>query len=124
MRGVLGCLHSPTEHRIVAGMFALLTQTAAAQPDEWVEPMNDAEDFSCELHRAVPSADVRELVSQDDAPAIVVPRVDIRGEDDRRSQHAADHEDRRIVALQEGDWPSYRTAAQQLVSRLAPGACA
>ena len=75
MRGVIGALHAAAHHLVIARVLAFEPQPPAGDPEQRIEPVERAQQLRGELHDPVAAADVRELVRQHDARALVRPRI-------------------------------------------------
>lgn len=79
------------QHRVVAGVLALLPKPARGHPDERVEPEERDGRVGDPLRGRVPAADVRQLVRQDHAPPLGVPPVRLAGKEDDGAEDAPRH---------------------------------
>ena len=102
MRRVVGPLDAAVQHRIVARVLALLAQALRGEPDERVEPVRRPQTFGGHLREPVAAADVRELVQEHDAHAIVGPLARRCRQDDssgrRKPQVTSSVDDRSAAA--------------------------
>src|SRR4029078_7761397 len=73
MSGVVASLDATPQHGIVAGALAFAPEARAGQPGERGAPEDRPDRFRGDLHAPVVAADVGELVTEDDADAIVRP---------------------------------------------------
>lgn len=94
LRGVVRSLDAAGEHRIVCRAFTLLAQAPAHDPNQRVEPIHGTQQFGEALGQPVAAADVRELVSEHEADAVLSP-VERAGRDDEpRAAESPRHEQR------------------------------
>ena len=90
--GIFSSVHTDGEHLVVAGLFALAAQARAHHPHERIEPEDRAQRLGADLHEPVVTADVRQLVAEDDVYASerpvmgVVRQKNVRPEDPPRGE--------------------------------------
>ena len=101
MRGVVGRFHPARQHRVVARTLAFLAQARARDPQQGVEPVHGAQYLRDHLGGPVATADVRDLVPEDDPDAIARPVGRTGGQDDLRSCEPPGHQEGRMVALKQ-----------------------
>src|SRR5688572_28318801 len=73
MTGVDSPLDATREHHVIAGTLTLDPQPARYPPHARMKPVHGAGDTGDQLGKRVPPLDVRQLMTNDDAPSLVIP---------------------------------------------------
>ena len=95
---VVGGAGAIAEHQVVAGALPFDQHLARRPPDQRIEPVQHAGQGADGLGRHVPAADVRDLVHQDVAQAVIVPTDRFGGEEHDRTPQAPGHGRGRAIA--------------------------
>src|SRR4030095_3846120 len=71
MRGIRAALDADVHHGVVARMLAFVTEASTRHPEQWIEPIDASHDFRGNLYQPIPTRDMRELVGEHHADAIL-----------------------------------------------------
>ena len=122
MGGILGRLDAEVQHGVVTRPLAVLPQTPAGDPHERVEPVNGSKHFRRHLNRPVAAEDVRELVSDHHARAILGPLVRRPWQNHPGPEEPPGDQHRGVIALQQQDRAAQRVSRRDRFRQLGPRA--
>ena len=118
--GVLARARAGREHQVVARQLALRAQPPRRPPDARVRPVQRARQGGESLHEAVAPRDVRQLVQQHGAAAVVGPRVGGCGQHEGRTPGPVRHRHQLAGALQQPHRPSDARLPRRFVEEAPP----
>src|SRR5262245_8459129 len=101
VRGVRGSLHSHSKHIVIGSLFAVSMEGTLRRPEQWMEPVDRAQDLRHQVNQPVPPADVSELVPEDSAEPFIGPVAEAVWQQDPAVMNAPRHWNRRGGALQQ-----------------------
>jgi len=120
MRGVLWSIDAEAEHGIVARALTFLTQPFAGHPEQRIEPVDASQELCRHVHQPVPAANVRELVTENDAHAVLGPVARRSGQNHFGPKEPPRDQQRRVITLQHPDGTAQSMRLRERLSELDP----
>src|SRR5438477_9288785 len=103
MRRVLAAIYTEPQYSIVGRLLAFAAQAVFGGPEERIEPIDGADQLGEHVNNPVAAADVRQLVGEYDAYAVVRPVIGEGGQEHNRTTDAPCDWDHPVRTSQELD---------------------